>query len=73
MAASKPTSGSIIEQFRRLVWDRLTKWEFLAEVCKEIQYGEIRIIVHDGAIHDIHLDFHLRKESVEDRPAKSAS
>ncbi|MGB8648036.1 MAG: hypothetical protein WCF84_22565 [Anaerolineae bacterium] len=63
----KPADGKPdnLQQFRRLVWERFTKWDFMVELCRQIRYGEIRIIIHDHQIKDVHVDFHLRSEQEE--------
>lgn len=60
--ARKPKSDTPIQKFRRLVWNKLLEWEFLEELCSEVQFGEVRILVHEGEVRDLFIDLHIRKD-----------
>lgn len=65
MASSTPRkskSENALQQFRRWLWSRFLEWDGFAEICSEIGFGEIRIVIHDGEMRDLHVDLRVRKD-----------
>lgn len=57
-----PKAEGLLKKFRRLVWSKLLGWDFLDEMCGEIGYGEVRIVVHDGKMRDLFIELHVRED-----------
>lgn len=55
------TKGTL-QRIKRAVWNRLNGWDFFVELCQEMMFGEIRIIVHEGKMKDLHIDLHVRED-----------
>jgi|GEM_PF-6654314 len=58
----KPKPDSTLQRFRRWLWTKFVEWDSFDEICSEIGFGEIRIVIHDGEMRDLHVELHVRKD-----------
>lgn len=61
-AARKPMSDGPLQVFRRWLWCKFVEWATFEEICEQIGFGEIRIVVHDYKMKDLHIALHLRED-----------
>ncbi len=61
-APRKTKAESAIHKFKRWLWSKFIEWDSFEEICSEIGFGEIRIVIHDGEMRDLHIDLHTRKD-----------
>jgi len=51
------------DQVRATIWAAFVAWAFTPILCKVVRHGQIIVMIHDGQLRDVHIEYGTRSES----------
>ncbi len=48
------------DQVRSAIWSAFLAWAFTPVLCKVVRHGQVIVMVHDGQLRDVHIEYGTR-------------